>query len=192
MNKSIFYDLYRLTGRKPSIVSFIKTLWVPGFRYLFVYRAIQSSRSKIILILLKFILRHYQFKFGYQIPPSTKIDKGLLLGHFGTIIINSEATIGKNCNIGAGVVIGQASRGHRKGNPSIGNNVWIGVNAIIVGKINIGNNVLIAPGSYVNQDIPSNSIVVGNPCKIKHSSDATLGYINRVYENKDNSAESKN
>ena len=54
-----------------------------------------------------------------------------------------------------------------------------GANAVIVGKINIGNNVLIAPNSYVNFDVPDNSIVIGNPGKIIHKDNATEGYINK-------------
>ncbi|WP_138272484.1 LbetaH domain-containing protein [Parabacteroides merdae] len=50
----------------------------------------------------------------------------------------------------------------------LGNSVWIGPNAVIVEKINIGDNVLIAANSYVNFDVPSNSIVIGNPGRIFH------------------------
>lgn len=44
-------------------------------------------------------------------------------------------------------------------------------------KLKYGNNVLIAPNSYVNCDIPSDSVVFGNPCIIKHNPNATFGYI---------------
>lgn len=67
----------------------------------------------------------------------------------------------------------------RQGTPVIGNEVWIGINATIVGKINIRDDVLIAPNRYVNCDVPSHSIVFGNPCIIKHRENATEGYINR-------------
>ncbi|MGQ7199562.1 hypothetical protein ACUOA9_41025, partial [Escherichia sp. HC-TM1] len=60
--------------------------------------------------------------------------------------------------------------------------VWIGPSAIIVGKIKIGSNVLIAPGAYVNFDVPNNSIVVGNPGKIIYSENATEGYIQNTFE----------
>lgn len=86
--------------------------------------------------------------------------------------------IGARCNIHKGVTIGQENRGKRKGTPKIGDEVWIGVNATIVGNINIGNDVLIAPNSYVNCDVPSHSVVLGNPCIIKHVENATEGYIN--------------
>lgn len=54
----------------------------------------------------------------------------------------------------------------------------MGVNVTIVGKITIGDDVLIAPNTYVNCDIPSHSVVFGNPCIIKHRDNATEGYIN--------------
>lgn len=98
------------------------------------------------------------------------------------ITINSEVVIGSNCNIHKGVTIGQENRGLRKGVPTIGDCVWIGVNATIVGKITIGDDVLIAPNSFVNCDVPSHSIFYGNPCIIKHRENATEGYINRKWE----------
>ena len=105
---------------------------------------------------------------------------GLYLGHAYNITINEKAIIGKNCNIHKGVVIGQTNRGHKKGTPKIGDRVWIGINAAIVGNITIGDDVLIAPNSYVNIDIPSHSVVFGNPCVIKHRDWATEGYVNHI------------
>lgn len=63
------------------------------------------------------------------------------------------------------------------GSPIIGNCVWIGANTSIVGNVKIGDNVMIAPGSFINFDVPSNSIVFGNPGIIKESINATNGYI---------------
>jgi len=68
----------------------------------------------------------------------------------------------------------------KQGTPNIGNKVWIGTNAVIVGKITIGDDVLIAPNAYVNFDVPSHSIVIGNPGKIHFRNNATEGYINKT------------
>lgn len=114
-----------------------------------------------------------------EITVLNSIGDGLYFGHPYCITINSKVIIGKKCNIHKGVTIGQENRGRRKGTPIIGNEVWIGVNSTIVGKINIGNDVLIAPNSYVNCDVQSHSVVFGNPCIIKHKDRATEGYINR-------------
>lgn len=86
----------------------------------------------------------------------------MYFGHAYCITINPKAVLGKNINLHKGVTIGQENRGKRKGTPVIGDNVWIGVNATIVGAIKIGNDVLIAPNTYVNCDVPDHSIVFGN------------------------------
>lgn len=65
----------------------------------------------------------------------------------------------------------------KNGCPVICDEVWIGANSVIVGKIKIGKNVLIAPNAYVNFDVPENSIVIGNPGVIHHTEEATKGYI---------------
>ena len=81
------------------------------------------------------------------------------------------------CDINKGVTIGQENRGKRKGTPVIGDEVWIGINATIVGKVSIGSDVLIAPNTFVNKDIPDHSVVFGNPCVIIPNTKATEEYI---------------
>lgn len=127
---------------------------------------------------LKILLNKYDF----NVPASTKIGYGLFIGHNGPIIINSSAIIGNNCNIATGVTIGIENRGKRKGTPTIGNKVWIGNNSTIVGKIVIGDDVLIAPNSFVNFDVPSHSIVIGNPGKIISRENATKDYVTNLVE----------
>ena len=102
---------------------------------------------------------------------------GFLLEFLSPISVQA-AEIGENCNLHKGVTIGQENRGPRQGAPKIGNSVWIGVNATVVGNIRIGDDVLIAPNSFVNCDVPSHSVVFGNPCIIKHKENATEDYIN--------------
>ena len=89
------------------------------------------------------------------------------------------AKLGKNINLAPGGTIGQENRGKRKGTPTIGDGVWIGTNAVVVGNITIGDDVLIAPLSYVNFDVPSHSIVLGNPARIIPRENATEHYVER-------------
>jgi serine O-acetyltransferase len=150
----------------------------PGFRFIYIFRNLYNcSKYTPKWFLFKFLYRKYTYKYGFQIPIETKIGKGLYIGHFGTIIINKDVVIGNNCNLSPNVIIGQVNRGKFEGTPIIGNKVWIGTGAIIVGKITIGTNVLIAPNAFVNFDIPDNSIVIGNPSKIVPNELATDGYI---------------
>ena len=90
--------------------------------------------------------------------------------------------MGNNITINTGVTIGQTNRGKNKGVPTIADNVWIGTNAVIVGGISIGTDVMIAPNSFVNFDVPPHSIVTGNPAKIISREGATSGYIDRTVD----------
>ena len=114
-----------------------------------------------------------------QIPLEVTAGPGLYIGHLGRVILHPDTVLGKNVNLSTGITIGQANRGSKKGTPVIGDNVWIGTNAVIVGKVKIGNDVMIAPNAYVNTDVPDHSIVIGNPAVIHHKENATDGYINR-------------
>lgn len=178
MKKETFLDLYRYAGDY-RIKSWIKYfLFTPGFMYIVFLRK-SKSKNIILRIVSKVFLRLLSIIYHFQIPSDVEIGEGFYIGHFGNIVINPKVKIGKNVNIAQGVTIGQTNRGRSKGVPTIGNEVWIGANSVIVGKIIIGNNVLIAPNSYVNRDIPDNSIVYGNPFIIKQNEKATEDYINR-------------
>lgn len=144
--------------------------------------ALRYSNSGILLVrsFAKIMWKYYSLMYGLEIAPVTQIGKGLYIGHAFNITINPAAKIGDNCNIHRGVLIGQENRGKRKGTPIIGNKVWIGINVAIVGNVTIGDDVLIAPNTYVNCDVPAHSIVFGNPCIIKHRDNATENYINRT------------
>lgn len=125
-------------------------------------------------------LIHMSNQTQIAIPAEAKIGNGLYIGHLGRIIIHPEAVLGNNINLSTGITIGQANRGPKKGVPTIGNNVWIGTNAVIVGNITIGDDVMIAPNSFVNMDIPAHSVVIGNPATIHPRDNATQGYLNHL------------
>lgn len=172
-------DFYRESGKYLSHFQILKKCFSPNLHYIYWFRNAQKHpKSSLTGKLYRLILRHYQIKYGFQIYPETEIGEGFYLGHWGALVINPKAKIGKNCNIAQGVTIAQANRGKNEGVPVIGNEVWIGANAVIVGNITIGNNVLIAPNAYVNMDVPDNSIALGNPAVITSKINATEGYIN--------------
>lgn len=174
----IYADLKRYgltkTSSRREIHQMSGYLYTRALRYAKYYKA---KHNLLLFAYWRNKLYRLGQKYGYQISYATDIGKGFYIGHRGTVIINWTAHLGENVNVAAGVTIGLANRGKRKGVPTIGNRVWIGTNAVVVGKITIGDDVLIAPGAYVNFDVPSHSIVIGNPGVIHARENATEGYI---------------
>ena len=173
----VYADLFRYTGNarraKNIYTTYIQELMSsPEFHYISTlrrtryyydqilrYDGIKGTLYNVKFKVFSWWLDRLSRKYHFQIPYDTNIGKGFYLAHFGRVIIHPKSVIGYNVNVSTGVVIGNQFRGNRKGAPHIGNFVWIGANAVIVGNINIGNNVLIAPGAYVNFDVPSSSVI---------------------------------
>ncbi len=132
-------------------------------------RSVRKVKIPIISHLLKFIaflwFKKIEICTGISIPASAQIGKGLYVGHFSGIILHSDVVMGENCSIGPGVLIGTRGLGN-KGVPRIGNNVYIGVGAKVLGGITVGHNVKIGANAVVLKDIPDNSTVVGIPAQI--------------------------
>lgn len=115
------------------------------------------------LLYWKYKLRKLSYVTQFQIPPGV-IDSGLTIWHWGPIIINQKARIGKNVVLNPGVVIG-----HKDVNgcaPIIGNNVFIGAGSKIIGAIHIGDNVVIGQNVVIVKDIPDNAIIVSQKPRI--------------------------
>ena len=177
--------LYRIVGLNKNWLGILINLYKPEFCYLFWLRFSRHyylQGSKIRFLLCNLILKRYTIKYGYEIPYQVSIDFGLRLMHLGGVIVNPLVTIGRNVTLLRGVTIGSNRRGKRKGAPIIGNDVFIGANAAIIGKVMIGNDLMVAPNTYINFDVPSHSICFGNPAQVIHKKYATEFYIDNPYK----------
>jgi serine O-acetyltransferase len=176
MNEKFKKDYYRMTGKKWTFLGYVDMFLRYDLRYLWHIR--RKNKKSIFYKLRSISLAR---RYGLEIL-SSSIGEGLYIGHAHNINVHPYAVIGKNCNLNKGCTVGKENRGKRNGAPTLGNFVWVGTNAVIVGKITIGDDVLIAPNSYINFDVPSHSIVVGNPARIIHRDNATESYIQNVLE----------
>lgn len=185
--KTLRADVYRYRGSADKRAFISAYLRDPGFRFTYYLRKVAhySKRKRSIFVFNyiynRILFHHYRFRYGFDISPTTSIGPGLYIGHFGGVVISPYAILGSNINIAQGVTIGAASRGPRTGAPTLEDRVWVGANAIIVGKVTIGREALIAPGAYVNFDVPPESVVLGNPGKVVSTS-GSKGYINRTID----------
>ncbi len=169
-------DLYRYTGKRSKIVFLKEIIKNHEYRFVFLMRICNTKIGFCFQIFYRWSSRRH----GIDLSPKTQIAAGFYVGHAWGITVNSHAVLGKNINIHKGATIGRTNRGKYKGTPVIGNNVFIGINATVVGAIVIGDDVMIAPNSYVSRDVPSHSVVIGNPAQIIPNAHATADYVNRA------------
>lgn len=112
---------------------------------------------------LRYLLKKSSVKLGFSIPENV-FGPGLALVHYGTIVVNINSKVGKNCRMHACTNIG-ASGGSKKA-PTIGSNVYIAPGAKIYGDITIANNVAIGANAVVNKSFEEENIfIAGNPAK---------------------------
>jgi acetyltransferase-like isoleucine patch superfamily enzyme len=112
-----------------------------------------------------YITCYQNIRFGKLCSPGSNPSQ-YIQGENGIIM-------GHNVQLAPGVQLISANHApenyhkHLKSPPlTIGNNVWVGANAVLLPGITVGDNVIIGAGSIVTKNIPSNSIAVGNPCKV--------------------------
>ena len=175
MNQKFKMDFYRMTGEEKCSVLKRNVLCTlsPHIRYVKLYRKYEKKKC----LLTKIRLHRLSKKYGLEISTRAEIDAGLYLGHPYNITVAGGVKIGKNANLHKGCTVGRENRGKRAGVPTLGDCVYVGINSTVVGNITVGDDVFIAPGAFVNFDVPSHSVVIGNPGVIHHKENATENYI---------------
>lgn len=151
------------------ILFFHEELW-----FLFWFRLGQWSRQDcnvpvlrpVLNIITRVMHRLVCLITGIDIDFSTKIGKGLYIGHSGKIVINGSASLGEYCNISTGNILGVAGRGESRGVPVIGSRVYIAPGAKLIGKITIGNDCAIGANAVVTKSFVDKSVIVGIPGKM--------------------------
>jgi len=136
-------------------------LLYPAFKVLVFHRLLTSFG--LVGGVFSFFYRHMALRYLIDIPLGTKIGGGLLMSHGGPIVINSKAIIGRNCSIHPCALIGGV-RG--KGTPVIGNNVFVGNGAKILGNIHIADYTFICPNTVVVKDSEEGTTLTGIPARI--------------------------
>lgn len=118
-----------------------------------------------IPLLPKFISYLIRFFFSAWVPHTASIGRGTVLGYGGLgIVIHNRAVIGEGCHIDQNVTIGGTSKKFEV--PIIGNHVYIGAGAKVLGPIKIGSNVVIGANAVVVKDVPDGCLVAGVPARI--------------------------
>jgi serine O-acetyltransferase len=137
--------------------------------------------NKVYLDYLRVRKYNLGLKLGFSIPANV-FGPGLSIAHYGTIVVGDEVSVGANCRIHQCVTIGVSAGKQQQLSPIIGDNVFIGPGAVIVGPIKIADGVAIGANSYVNKSFTEPEVTIaGAPAKIV-SGEGSKGLYHRSTE----------
>lgn len=156
---------YMATNR---IAWFVRTLRITEHK-----RKQPGLLAKFSYLATRFYYDRLSERLGFDIPLDV-FGPGLSIAHRGTIVVNGQARVGRNCRIHPGVTIG-ASNGQA---PVIGNDVFIGPGAGIVGGVTIGDGAIIGPHSLITMDVPANTTTVSARAEVRSNRGQAWSHAN--------------
>ena len=148
--------------RDPAARSSLEILLLyPGVHAMLWYRVAHFFHKIRFRFIARLIMKITRFRTGIEIHPAAKIGKNLFIDHGMGVVIGETAVIGDNCTIYQGVTLGGTGKERNKRHPTLKDNVVVGAGAKVLGNITIGNNVKIGANSVVLKDVPDDCTVVG-------------------------------
>lgn len=147
----------------PAIHSILEVFLYPSFKVQIYYKIAKFFYTKKHYLIARYISEKAKRKTGIEIHPGATIGKNLFIDHGFGVVIGETAIIGDNVIMFHGVTLGGTGKEKGKRHPTIGNNVFIGSGAKILGNIKIGTNVKIGANAVILTDIEDNTTAVGIP-----------------------------
>ncbi|MBA0915707.1 MAG: serine O-acetyltransferase [Nitrospira sp.] len=165
--KTIQEDLRAIFDRDPSATSWLEVvLTYAGFHAMLAYRVSHWLKAYHVPFLPRFLSQLARWLTGIEIHPSAKIGRGFFIDHGMGVVIGETAEIGDFVTLFQGVTLGGTGKERGKRHPTVGNHVVIGAGAKILGGISIGDNVKIGANSVVLKNVAANSTVIGVPARV--------------------------
>ncbi len=158
--KSVYRNDPALHGK---FFGFLEIIMYPGVWAIILHRIAHLLFTLKIPFIPRLISHVSRFLTGIEIHPGAKIGRGFFIDHGHSVVIGETAEIGENVLIYQQVTLGGTGLSAGKRHPTLGNNIFVGAGAKILGPISIGDNSMIGAGSIIVKDVPDSSVVVGNP-----------------------------
>ena len=165
--EEIRYDVKQIRDRDPAAVSDLEViLMYSGFHAVTAHRLAHALHKRGCVLTARAISQGVKMLTGIEIHPGATIGKGVFIDHGTGVVIGETAVVGDNCTIYQGVTLGGTGKDTGKRHPTLGNNVMVGAGAKVLGPVNIGDNVKVASGAVVLEDLPEDSTAVGIPARV--------------------------
>ena len=160
-------DIVSVFERDPAATSYLEVLLTySGVHAMVFYKTAHLLFKMGVPFFPRWISQIGRFWTGIEIHPGAQIGEGFFIDHGMGVVIGETAIIGNNVLLYQGVTLGGTGKERGKRHPTVRNNVVIGSGAKVLGNITIGDNSYIGSNAVVIKDVPANSTVVGVPGRI--------------------------
>ena len=184
MLKDIRLDLQAVFDRDPAATSRLEVIFTyAGFHALLIFRIAHWLKVHDVPFVPRALSQLARWLTGIEIHPSAKIGTGFFIDHGMGVVIGETAEVGDYVTLFQGVTLGGTGKERGKRHPTVGNHVVVGAGAKILGGITIGDNVKIGANSVVLKNVAANSTVIGVPARViktqgERLPDATMDHSN--------------
>jgi serine O-acetyltransferase len=164
-------DLERLPGK--GLARLVVALQTPGFYATALHRLgndIYTRWPRAAAVPAKLVYKPVAsvagWAMGIYLAPTAKIGPGLYIGHWGGIRVGPTAVLGENCNLSPGVIVGFGIKDGVRGEPVLGDRVYVAAGAKVFGPIKVGSDVAVGANAVVCRDVPTHVSVGGVPARV--------------------------
>ena len=176
-------DVKTVFQKDPAARSWIEVLLCyPGLHAIWSHRFAHYLWKHKFFFIARLLSHITRFFTGIEIHPGAKIGRRFFIDHGMGIVIGETTEIGNDVLFYKGVVLGGTSLEKTKRHPTLGNNIIVGSNAIVMGAITIGDNARIGAASVVTHSVPANATAVGIPARVSMGN--TQDEINKLEHSK--------
>jgi serine O-acetyltransferase len=160
-------DVQAVFDRDPAATNLIEVLLTyPGLHAIVLHRVAHDLNRRGVPILPRVISHFSRLVTGIEIHPGATIGRGLFIDHGMGLVIGETTEVGDNVTLHQGVTLGGTGKERGKRHPTLGDNVYVGVGAKILGAVRIGSDARIGAGAVVLNDVPPHTTAVGVPAKV--------------------------
>ncbi len=165
--RTVVEDVDAVLENDPAARTALEVVLVyPGLHAIWLHRVAHALWKREQVLLPRLLAHWNRAATGVEIHPGAKLGRKVFIDHGMGIVIGETATVGDECLLYKGVVLGGTSLERKERHPTLGRAVVVGTNASVLGPIHIGDGAKIGSNSVVIRDVPAGSTVVGVPGKV--------------------------